>query len=351
MKLKVAPAGTGIETTGTLKAVDSNVVLLGPVVSHSINEDIILQRMSEQHIRVAVVGNVDAGKSSLIGCLVSGTLDNGRGSARSKIMKHKHEIDSGRTSTSDTHLLGLDKDGHTITSQPNAKNAWADVVIRSQRTVTLMDLAGHEKYLKTTIFGVSRGMADYALVLVNAAQPPTHMTNHHLKLCMYLGIPCVVVLTKADRCPDHVFKSTHQEVRRILKSPEIGQRPYDIKNDSDIEKAMVALTKNLLTPIITISSVTGEGLDKLTRLLANVPQRRVFHQKFRDRAFELLVDDTYTVPGVGTVISGFVSRGEWKKGDKLFLGPMKDGSIIEFVPRSAHIARTLVDQAWAGHSV
>ena len=46
----------------------------------------------------AVCGPVDAGKSSLIGVLTSGELDNGRGQARSKILIHKHELDSGRTS-------------------------------------------------------------------------------------------------------------------------------------------------------------------------------------------------------------------------------------------------------------
>eukprot|EP00529_Nitzschia_sp_RCC80_P022121 CAMPEP_0113440456 /NCGR_PEP_ID=MMETSP0014_2-20120614/568_1 /TAXON_ID=2857 /ORGANISM="Nitzschia sp." /LENGTH=485 /DNA_ID=CAMNT_0000331253 /DNA_START=764 /DNA_END=2221 /DNA_ORIENTATION=- /assembly_acc=CAM_ASM_000159 len=340
------------DTSGFVTLDDYNVKTVpNPDTPRSTTDDMILQKMSENHIRVAVVGNVDAGKSSLIGTLVSGTLDDGRGSARSMIMKHKHERDSGRTSTSDTHLLGLDVDGRTVISRLHTKNSWAEIVLRSHRTVGLMDLAGHEKYLKTTIYGVSRGFADYALVLVNAARPPTHMTSHHLKLCLYMGIPCIIVLTKADRCPSHVYKSTLHDISRMLKSPEIGQRPYVIKNDSDIEKTTWTLAKNLLTPVVTISSVTGDGLDTLKRLLTDVPQRRVFHRHFRDKAFEMLVDDTYNVPGVGAVISGFVSRGEWKKGDKIFLGPLKDGSVVELVPRSAHVARTIVNNVWAGHSV
>ena len=47
---------------------------------------------------VAVCGPVDAGKSSLIGVLTSGQLDNGRGNARLKVLRHPHEQDSGRTS-------------------------------------------------------------------------------------------------------------------------------------------------------------------------------------------------------------------------------------------------------------
>jgi polynucleotide 5'-kinase involved in rRNA processing len=39
-------------------------------------------------VRVAVVGNVDSGKSTLIGVLTGGALNNGRGLARSKVFIH-----------------------------------------------------------------------------------------------------------------------------------------------------------------------------------------------------------------------------------------------------------------------
>jgi GTPase len=49
--------------------------------------------------RIAVVGNVDAGKSTMLGVLVKGGLDDGRGKARVNLFRHKHEIESGRTSS------------------------------------------------------------------------------------------------------------------------------------------------------------------------------------------------------------------------------------------------------------
>ena len=48
-------------------------------------------------IRCAVVGNVDAGKSTLLGVLTHGELDNGRGLARQRLFRHKHEAETGRT--------------------------------------------------------------------------------------------------------------------------------------------------------------------------------------------------------------------------------------------------------------
>jgi GTPase len=111
------------------------------------------ETLSARNIRIAVVGNVDAGKSTLIGTLTTSSLDDGRGRSRTSIMKHRHEIESGRTSTASTHLMGFRSTGEPIAGkdQVRAKRKTEDEVAReSYRVITLMDLAGHEKYLKTT---------------------------------------------------------------------------------------------------------------------------------------------------------------------------------------------------------
>jgi len=58
-----------------------------------------------------VVGNVDAGKSTLLGVLTHGELDNGRGLARQKLFRHKHEAETGRTSSVGNDILGFDSVG------------------------------------------------------------------------------------------------------------------------------------------------------------------------------------------------------------------------------------------------
>jgi GTP-binding protein 1 len=50
-------------------------------------------------VRCAVVGNVDSGKSTTLGVLSRGVLDDGRGRARVGLFRHKHEVESGRTSS------------------------------------------------------------------------------------------------------------------------------------------------------------------------------------------------------------------------------------------------------------
>lgn len=55
--------------------------------------------------------------------------------------------------------------------------------------------------------------------------------------------------------------------------------------------------------------------------------------------------------GVGIVVHGLVNAGEWRKGEPLFVGPMSDGTFVKTSVKSAQLARTPVDNAWAGHSV
>ena len=57
---------------------------------------------------------MDAGKSTLLGVLTHGEMDNGRGLARQKLFRHKHEMESGRTSSVGNDILGFSPDGTVV---------------------------------------------------------------------------------------------------------------------------------------------------------------------------------------------------------------------------------------------
>lgn len=130
-------------------------------------------------VRVAVVGNVDSGKSTLLGVLTHSILDDGRGEARCKLFRHKHEIETGRTSSVGNDILGFDSSGHVInddvTHHHTAANnivvskaslEWESICKRSSKVLTFIDLAGHEKYLKTTVFGMTGLAPDFCMLMV-----------------------------------------------------------------------------------------------------------------------------------------------------------------------------------------
>ena len=78
-------------------------------------------------VRVAVVGNVDAGKSTLLGVLTHGELDNGRGTARQKLFRHKHEMESGRTSSVGNDILGFDACGGVVNKPEHGHLDWIKI--------------------------------------------------------------------------------------------------------------------------------------------------------------------------------------------------------------------------------
>lgn len=123
--------------------------------------------------RVAVVGNVDAGKSTLLGVLTHGELDNGRGFARQKLFRHKHEIESGRTSSVGNDILGFDSEGNVV-NKPDSHGGsleWTKICEKSTKVITFIDLAGHEKYLKTTVFGMTGHLPDFCMLMVSVRLP------------------------------------------------------------------------------------------------------------------------------------------------------------------------------------
>ena len=79
-------------------------------------------------IRCAVVGNVDAGKSTLLGVLTHGELDNGRGLARQRLFRHKHEAESGRTSSVGNDILGFDSTGNVVNQPEHGNLDWVSVI-------------------------------------------------------------------------------------------------------------------------------------------------------------------------------------------------------------------------------
>ena len=62
----------------------------------------------DNYIRLCVVGNVDSGKSTLVGVLTKGILDNGRGSSREKVFNYAHESETGRTSSIAQEIMCFD---------------------------------------------------------------------------------------------------------------------------------------------------------------------------------------------------------------------------------------------------
>lgn len=107
---------------------------------------------------LAVAGGVESGKSTLVAVMTHGSdnrpqLDNGKGSARTNVLRHKHEIETGRTSSISQQLLGYDKDGRVLNYAGVSTLTPAEIGAAASRQINFIDVGGLEKYLKTALYG------------------------------------------------------------------------------------------------------------------------------------------------------------------------------------------------------
>merc|ERR1711976_230721 len=157
-----------------------------------LSERLNIKENPNNYLRIAIVGNVDSGKSTLVGVLTKRILDNGRGSSRLKVFNHPHESKTGRTSSIAQEIMGFDAKGKQIFPERfvQKKNKyWLEVSKFSYKIITLIDLCGHEKYLKTTMLGMIGLLPDYVLIVVGANLGLSRMTKEHLGIAIALEIP------------------------------------------------------------------------------------------------------------------------------------------------------------------
>lgn len=298
--------------------------------------------------RIAVVGNVDAGKSTMLGVLVKGGLDDGRGKARVNLFRHKHEIESGRTSSVGMEIMGFSAGGEIIkSSDPARKLSWEDIGKRSAKVISFTDLAGHEKYLRTTVFGMLSSSPNYCLLMVAANNGLIGMSKEHLGIALALNIPIMVVITKIDICPPNVLKTTLSQIRMILKSPGANKIAMFINSHEEAVNTAVQFISKRICPIFQVSNVTGKNLDLVRTFLNILPHHGHYDA---EGPFEFHINDTFSVPFVGTVVSGIIKSGTIHVGDPIIIGPDSLGHFSTTKVRSIERKRISVPAASAGQS-
>ncbi|AYV78858.1 MAG: GTP binding translation elongation factor [Edafosvirus sp.] len=267
-----------------------------------------------KEVAIVVTGSVDSGKSSFIGVMTSGQLDDGNGSARLSVAKHPHEKRTGKTSDISTRSLHLD----------------------NGQVVTLIDLCGHEKYLKTTTFGITGYFPDYAIVVVAANRGLLKMTKEHLGILLYMKIPIVIVITRVDIAPAEIYDGTVKLIKKTMQAckkkvefvnslKEFSLSPTELKEKElqSIKKvqelADFLQTNDSLIPVISISNKTGYYVDVIKTLIKSFKPRKLWNSQTTSSIF--YIDSTFAPPGIGTVVSGKLKGKSLKVGDIIYIGP------------------------------
>ncbi|EGD87075.1 hypothetical protein H112_05598 [Trichophyton rubrum D6] len=265
------------------------------------------QPVLTEQLHVAIAGASGSGKSSLLGILSTSALDNGRGKSRLSLLRHRHEIASGVTSSIAQEMIGYPapvNDDKQVTASSDVINyasgninSWDDIHVSARgggRVVFLSDLPGSLRYVKSTLRGLMSLRPHYVLLCVPANNsedpgsiipPEVGMSLAYLELCVKLEIPVVVVVTKLDSATRSSIRQTLTQVLSAIKSAgrkpvmlpvpgEVNEQDLDLRNippgdRKDANAAINSMGGDCLddVPIIITSAVTGAGVGKLHALL------------------------------------------------------------------------------------
>ena len=239
--------------------------------------EVLVRKVPSAHhfteVRIAVVGGANAGKSTLLGVLTRGEMDNGRGKARRSLLNHRHEIESGQTSSVSHEVIGFASDGQLLNSASDTAT-WASISEQSARVVTFVDLAGHEKYLHTTVWGLTGRNPDLACLVIGARAGVTRMTEYvtlsqdrrlerrpgprrssrgrvwgagreHFHLAVALDVPIFAVVTMIDGCSEAHLQATLQGVERLLQHD--GARARIVRTDADLARLTKPADRSYVT--------------------------------------------------------------------------------------------------------
>lgn len=289
-------------------------------------------------VGIVITGSVDSGKSSTIGVLISNELDNGNGSARLKVAKHPHEKESGQTSDISTR-----------------------VIENENKEITLIDLCGHEKYLKTTTYGITGYFPDYAIVTVASNRGILKMTREHLGILFYMKIPTIIIITRIDIAPDDILNNTEISIKKIcsvfnkkavfinsrneLKLSDEEQKEKEKSNFDSFKKLTEKMKySDEILPVISTSNKTGFYINTLKEILFELQPRNVWTSPVQQNESVFYIETCFNPPGIGLVASGIVKGKSFKTGSTAYLGPI-DNRFIQIRIRSIHNnTRELVDE-------
>ncbi|KAI4844807.1 hypothetical protein E4T44_05980 [Aureobasidium sp. EXF-8845] len=151
--------------------------------------------------------------------------------ARVNRFRHKHEIENRRTSSVGMEIMGFDgKGGVFIASTVGRKLSYEtrSATDRYTEVIAFSDLAGHECYIRTTVFSMLSNELNYCLLMVTANNGLIGTSQEHLGNALALIAPVMLCIAKIDICPPHILQQTITELTEFSKTP--GARKISIKS-------------------------------------------------------------------------------------------------------------------------
>ena len=272
---------------------------------------------TKPHVNIGTIGHVDHGKTTLTAALTKTLALKGQAQYEAYDMIDKAPEERERGITINTAHVEYETD----------KRHYAHV-----------DCPGHADYVKNMITGAAQ--MDGAILVVAASDGPMAQTREHILLARQVGVPAIVVfMNKADQVDDpELLELVEMDIRDLLSS-------YDFPGDD--------------TPIIIGSALAAlEAPDDLSDpaykpildLMDAVDEYIPSPERDDAKPFLMPIEDTMTISGRGTVVTGRVERGRLNVNEQVEIVGLSDEKQTTVVTGIEMFRKTL-DYAEAGDNI
>ncbi|WP_288704427.1 elongation factor Tu [uncultured Ruminococcus sp.] len=272
---------------------------------------------TKPHVNIGTIGHVDHGKTTLTAAITKTLALKGQAQYEAYDMIDKAPEERERGITINTAHVEYETD----------KRHYAHV-----------DCPGHADYVKNMITGAAQ--MDGAILVVAASDGPMAQTREHILLARQVGVPAIVVfMNKADQVDDpELLELVEMDIRDLLSS-------YDFPGDD--------------TPIIIGSALAAlEAPDDLSNpaykpildLMDAVDEYIPSPERDEAKPFLMPIEDTMTISGRGTVVTGRVERGKLNLNETVEIVGLSDEKLSTVVTGIEMFRKTL-DYAEAGDNI
>ena len=172
---------------------------------------------------------------------------------------------------------------------------FASMELPSGQRLGIVDVPGHEKFVKNMVAGATG--IDIVAMVIAADEGVMPQTREHIEICTLLDVKYgLVVLTKTDLVDEEWLELVLDDVCQFVEGTFLED-----------------------SPVVTLSSVTGEGIPEFVKTLDELSV--LIPPRSSTGLFRLPVDRVFTMKGFGTVITGTLISGRVKKGDTIIIYP------------------------------
>ncbi|WLR53217.1 selenocysteine-specific translation elongation factor [Bacillus tianshenii] len=228
-------------------------------------------------------------------------------------------IDHGKTALTkaltniDTDSLKEEKE-RSISIEPG----FAELKLGSDVSVSIVDVPGHERFIRQMIAGVAG--IDAVLLVIAADEGIMPQTKEHIDILNFLGVEnAIVVITKIDRVDDEMLELVTLDVNEQLAGTVFADKE-----------------------IVYVDSLSHKGIPELKEKIRTALGELTHRSEAGD--FRLPIDQVFTIQGQGTIVRGTIYEGLVREGNKLLILPQR----LQVKARQVQVHKQEVKTAQAG---